>query len=124
LRRPSIPSVDEPEDYFVLKPKHSAFYSTPLDTLFVHLKTEAVILAGLTTAACILLTSGEIYIRDLKLFVPSGLAFAKPTTVRRSISCGEISRPNSRENARRSGWQHAGESVFRAPLERELLGLV
>jgi nicotinamidase-related amidase len=57
-------------DYFVLKPKHSAFYSTPLDILLSHLKAETIILAGLTTSACILLTAGEIYIRDLKLFVP------------------------------------------------------
>lgn len=55
----------------VLKPKHSAFYSTPLDTLLAYLKTKTVILAGLTTAACVLLTAGEIYVRDLGLFIPA-----------------------------------------------------
>jgi nicotinamidase-related amidase len=62
--------VPTPEDYIVLKPKHSAFYATPLDTILSYLKTRTVILTGVTTAACILLTAGEIYVRDLKLYVP------------------------------------------------------
>ncbi len=63
--------MPEADDYIVLKPKHSAFYATPLDTILSYLKTKTVILAGLTTAACILLTAGEIYVRDLKLYVPA-----------------------------------------------------
>ena len=63
-----IPGLD---DYIVLKPKHSAFHATPLDTIMSYLKTKTVILTGLTTSACVLLTAGEIYIRDLKLYVPS-----------------------------------------------------
>jgi nicotinamidase-related amidase len=63
--------MPEPSDYIVLKPKHSAFYATPLDTLISYLKAKTVILAGLTTSACILLTAGEVYVRDLKLIVPS-----------------------------------------------------
>lgn len=62
--------LSSPDDYFILKPKHSAFHATPLDTILTHLKTRTVILTGLTTAACVLLTAGEIYVRDLKLYVP------------------------------------------------------
>ncbi len=36
------------EDYFVLKPKHSGFFSTVLDTLLSYLKTKILILTGLT----------------------------------------------------------------------------
>jgi len=57
--------IPEASEYIVLKPKHSAFYATPLDTLISYLKTKTIILAGLTTSACILLTAGEIYVRDL-----------------------------------------------------------
>lgn len=64
------PLIPGPDDYIVLKPKHSAFYATPLDTILSYLKTRTVILTGLTTSACILLTAGEIYVRDLKLYVP------------------------------------------------------
>ena len=34
------------EDYFVLKPKHSAFYQTPLELLLKHFGTERLILSG------------------------------------------------------------------------------
>jgi nicotinamidase-related amidase len=68
LVEPLVPCAD---DYIVLKPKHSAFYATPLDTLLSYLQTKTVILVGLTTDACILTTACEIHIRDLGLFIPS-----------------------------------------------------
>jgi nicotinamidase-related amidase len=61
----------EPNDYIVLKPKHSVFFATPLDILLSYLRTKTVILAGMTTNACILTSASEIYVRDLRLFVPS-----------------------------------------------------
>jgi nicotinamidase-related amidase len=63
--------IPEASDYIVLKPKHSAFYATPLDTLFSYLKVKTVILAGLITNACILSTASELYVRDLDVYVPS-----------------------------------------------------
>jgi nicotinamidase-related amidase len=63
--------IPEASDYIVLKPKHSAFYATPLDTLFSYLKVKTVILAGLITNACILSTASELYVRDLDIYVPS-----------------------------------------------------
>jgi isochorismate hydrolase len=32
--------IPEAADYIVLKPKHFAFYATPLDTLFSYLKVK------------------------------------------------------------------------------------
>jgi nicotinamidase-related amidase len=76
--RPSSPGkvlveqlIPNEEDYIVLKPKHSSFYATPLDTLLSYLGSHSVILTGLTTNACILATAVEVYVRDLKLFVPA-----------------------------------------------------
>jgi nicotinamidase-related amidase len=63
--------IPEASDYIVLKPKHSAFYATPLDTLFSYLKVKTAILAGLITNACILSTASELYVRDLDVYVPS-----------------------------------------------------
>src|SRR5205823_4281868 len=37
------------EDYFVLKPKHSAFYSTTLDLLLRALKTRVLVVCGFAT---------------------------------------------------------------------------
>ncbi|UJR09799.1 hypothetical protein I4U23_014025 [Adineta vaga] len=58
------------EDYFVLKPKHSAFYCTPLDILLNHLGTETLILAGFAGNICVLFTANDAYMRNFKLIVP------------------------------------------------------
>jgi nicotinamidase-related amidase len=57
-------------DYFVLKPKHSGFYSTTLDTLLTYLRVRRLILTGLTTDLCVLFTASDAYMRDLHLYVP------------------------------------------------------
>ena len=57
-------------DYVVLKPKRSAFYATPLEILLEYIGANAVIVAGVTTNACVMITASDIYVRDLKLFVP------------------------------------------------------
>ena len=44
-----------PDDYFVLKPKHSGFFSTTLDTLLEYLKSRTLIITGLTADNCVLL---------------------------------------------------------------------
>ena len=59
------------EDYFVLKPMHSAFYQTPLETLLHYLGSTTLILAGLTTNSCITCTAHDANMRNLKLVVPS-----------------------------------------------------
>jgi nicotinamidase-related amidase len=60
----------EEDDYFVLKPKHSAFYATPLDLLLNYLKAKTLILTGVAGDVCILFTAGDAFLRDLHLFVP------------------------------------------------------
>jgi nicotinamidase-related amidase len=57
-------------DYFVLKPKHSGFFSTTLDTLLEYLHVKTVIIAGLTTDRCVLFTASDAHMRDLLLVVP------------------------------------------------------
>jgi len=58
------------DDYFVLKPKHSGFYSTNLDVLLNYLQTESLILAGITANICVLFTANDAYMRDYELIVP------------------------------------------------------
>lgn len=59
------------EDYFVLKPKHSAFYSTSLDILLRYLRAETLIITGFAANICVLFTANDAYMRDFELFVPS-----------------------------------------------------
>ena len=61
----------EEEDYFVLKPKHSGFFSTTLDTLLEYLGTRTVILTGMAANICVLFTANDAYMRDLRLVVPA-----------------------------------------------------
>jgi len=58
-------------DYFVLKPKHSAFYDTTLDTLLGALHIRRVILTGIAGNICVLFTANDAYMRDLKIFAPA-----------------------------------------------------
>lgn len=60
-----------PRDYFVLKPKHSAFFDTTLDTLLQALRIRRVILTGIAGNICVLFTANDAYMRDQKLYVPS-----------------------------------------------------
>jgi nicotinamidase-related amidase len=59
-----------PEDYFVLKPKHSAFFSTTLDTLLKYLQVERLILTGITGDMCVLITAVDAHMRDFEIHVP------------------------------------------------------
>jgi nicotinamidase-related amidase len=61
----------EEQDYFVLKPKHSAFFSTTLDLLLQYLKTNTLILTGISGDMCVLFTASDAYMRDFHLVVPS-----------------------------------------------------
>jgi nicotinamidase-related amidase len=58
------------EDYFVLKPKHSGFYSTTLDTLLQYLEVKTLIVTGVTTDICVLFTANDAYMRDFHLLIP------------------------------------------------------
>jgi nicotinamidase-related amidase len=58
------------DDYFVLKPKHSGFFSTTLDTLLDYLQVKTLVLTGLTGDICVLFTASDAYMRDFHLFVP------------------------------------------------------
>jgi nicotinamidase-related amidase len=58
-------------DYFVLKPKHSGFFSTTLEILLAYLEVEILILTGLTANNCVLFTANDAYMRDYRLIVPS-----------------------------------------------------
>lgn len=62
---------DAEQDYFVLKPKHSGFFSTTLDILLQYLGARTLILTGLTADICVLFTANDAYMRDFHLLIPS-----------------------------------------------------
>lgn len=58
-------------DYFILKPRHSAFYATPLELLLEHLGTRRLILTGVSSHQCVLFTANDAHLRNFELAVPS-----------------------------------------------------
>ena len=59
------------QDYFVLKPKHSGFFSTSLDVLLGFLGIETLILTGFAADICVLYTANDAYMRDYRLIIPT-----------------------------------------------------
>jgi nicotinamidase-related amidase len=60
-----------PGDYFIFKPRHSGFYSTPLATLLELRSVEELIFTGTTSHQCVLFTAMDAYVRDYRIVVPA-----------------------------------------------------
>lgn len=66
-------------DYFVLKPKHSGFFSTALDVLLEHLGVHTLVLTGFAGNNCVLFTAHDAYMMDYDLIVPSDCTASNDT---------------------------------------------
>jgi nicotinamidase-related amidase len=74
------------EDYFILKPKHSAFYATSLDLLLDYLKAKTLIFTGITGDMCVLFSASDAYMRDFHIYVPSDcVASIQPAPNRQAL---------------------------------------
>ena len=62
--------LPDADDYLVLKPKHSGFFATPLDTLLTYLRARRLVITGLSVERCVLFTANDAFLRDYELFVP------------------------------------------------------
>ena len=67
-------------DYFVLKPKHSGFFDTTLDTLLNALRIRRVILAGIAGNICVLFTANDAYMRELRIYAPADCIVSNTAT--------------------------------------------
>jgi len=59
------------DDYFVLKPKHSAFFQTNLEILLDYLGAKRLILTGMAGDICVLFSANDAYMRDFRVRVPA-----------------------------------------------------
>ncbi|WP_405098172.1 isochorismatase family cysteine hydrolase [Oceanobacillus sp. FSL H7-0719] len=57
-------------DYFLIKPQHSAFFQTPLHSLLTELNRYELILAGIAGDICILFTAKDAYMYQMDLHIP------------------------------------------------------
>ncbi|CAI9395259.1 MULTISPECIES: isochorismatase family cysteine hydrolase [Bacillaceae] len=58
------------KDYFLIKPRHSAFYGTALHTLLTQLQVKKLILSGIAGNICVLFTANDAYMREYPLLIP------------------------------------------------------
>ena len=73
VRGRPIAKLLEPDDddYFVLKPKHSGFFSTTLDLVLEYLGARTLVLTGIAGNNCVLFTANDAYMRDYHLIIPA-----------------------------------------------------
>lgn len=82
--------LPEEKDYAVLKPKHSAFFATPLDLLLRHLRATRLIMAGVATDLCIVMSAADARLRDYDVVVPRDCV-ASLTTARNARALRTLS---------------------------------
>jgi nicotinamidase-related amidase len=69
-------------DFTILKPRHSAFYETPLDLLLRQLHCKRLILAGLAAESCVLATAMDAYLRGYAVWAPADCVASESPEVR------------------------------------------
>ncbi|WP_042147604.1 isochorismatase family cysteine hydrolase [Paucisalibacillus sp. EB02] len=57
-------------DYFFIKPQHSAFFQTPLKSLLDELEKTQLILAGIAGDICVLFTAKDAYMHKFTMHIP------------------------------------------------------
>jgi nicotinamidase-related amidase len=65
------PVLPPPGASFVIKPRHSAFYETPLEYLLHRQGIGRIVLTGQVTEQCILYSALDAYVRHFDVVVPS-----------------------------------------------------
>jgi nicotinamidase-related amidase len=65
------------QDYLILKPRHSAFFATPLQPFLEHLQVKELILAGVATNLCVLFTAHDAHMHQYPITVLSDCCAAE-----------------------------------------------
>lgn len=58
------------QDYFVIKPRHSAFYASALEALLAWMGARRLVIAGISSHQCVLFTANDAYVREYALKIP------------------------------------------------------
>ena len=83
--------VPQPGDWSVLKPRHSAFYGTPLQFMLEELRAQTLILAGVSADSCITMTAHDAHVRMFDVWTPRDcVASTDPAYTRQAL--GQLKR--------------------------------
>jgi len=69
-------------DLTILKPRHSAFYASPLELLLAEMDTQELVICGLATDMCVQLTAADAFLREYRVWVPADCTAAQDETSR------------------------------------------
>ena len=72
-------------DYIVLKPRHSAFFGTPLAALLDELKIDTLVLAGISAESCVWMTACDAHTHGFRLIVPTHSIAGASARARRAM---------------------------------------
>ena len=73
-----------PGDRSILKPRHSAFFGTPLEFLLDELAIDRLVLTGLAADSCIMFTAHDAYLRKYTLRIPGDCVASERDSYRRA----------------------------------------
>ena len=71
-------------DLTLLKPRHSAFYASPLELLLTEMAAKELVICGLATDMCVQLTAMDAFLREFKVWVPSDCTAAESTAAKKA----------------------------------------
>jgi nicotinamidase-related amidase len=84
-----------PRDLTILKPRHSAFYATPLELLLGQIRAKRLVLAGLAADICVQVTASDAFLRGYNVWAPADCTAAESAPrrdaaldwMRRTLDC-------------------------------------
>ena len=92
-RAAAIIDAIEPDrgDLSVLKPRHSAFFGTPLEFLLSELGTTGLVITGIAADSCIMFTAMDAFLRTYPVWAPRDCVAAESPS-RREIALSQMRR--------------------------------
>jgi len=72
-------------DYIVLKPRHSAYFGTPLAALLDDLRVDRLVLAGVSAESCVWITACDAHTQGFRLVVPVDCIAGVSVSARRAM---------------------------------------
>jgi nicotinamidase-related amidase len=70
-------------DRSILKPRHSAFFGTPLEFLLDELGVTQLVVTGLAADSCVMFTAHDAYLRKYALWIPGDCVASERDAYRR-----------------------------------------
>lgn len=64
-------------DITILKPRHSAFYASPLELLLAEMQAKELVICGVATDMCVQITAGDAFLREYPCWVPADCTAAE-----------------------------------------------